>query len=167
MNCHLANTLKSLRQSILVIGYGSPLRSDDGVGQEIAKQVTAWGIPNVEAIAVHQLTPELVELLAKVDSAIFIDAYPAAADQKIQVRLLELAESGITSGHWCEPQVLLAMTQALYGNHPQAWWVMVPGVNFELGECFSAVANQGMKAALQEIEQLMKSARTESCMKLE
>ena len=166
MDCHLAATLKSLHQSILVIGYGSPLRSDDGVGQEIAKRVAAWGMPNVEAIAVHQLTPELVELLAKVDIAIFIDAYPATADQEIQVRPLEPAESGITSGHWCEPQVLLAMTQALYSKHPQAWWVMVPGINFELGECFSVIANQGMEAALQEIEQLMQSIRTELCMKL-
>ena len=166
MDCHLAATLKSLHRSILVIGYGSPLRSDDGVGQQIAKAIAAWGMPNVKAIAVHQLTPELVELLAKVDIAIFIDAYPATADQEIQVRPLEPAESGITSGHWCEPQVLLAMTQALYSKYPQAWWVMVPGINFELGDCFSAVANQGIEAALQEIEQLMQSTRTELCMKL-
>jgi hydrogenase maturation protease len=166
MDCHLTATLKSLHQSILVIGYGNPLRSDDGVGQQIAKEIAGWGMPNVEAIAVHQLTPELVEPLAMVDNAIFVDAYPTTVDPEIQVRLLALAESGMTSGHWCEPSVLLAMTQALYGRYPQAWWVMVPALNFELGECFSAVANQGMEAALQEIEQLMQSMRTELCMKL-
>lgn len=152
MDCHLAATLKNLHQSILVIGYGNPLRCDDGVGQQIAKVVAAWEMPNVAAIALHQLTPELVELLAMADSAIFVDAYPAATEQDIQVRPLELAASGMTSGHWCEPPVLLAMTQALYGYHPQAWWVMMPGVNFELGECLSPVANQGIEAALEEIE---------------
>jgi hydrogenase maturation protease len=165
MDCHLAATLKNLHRSLLVIGYGNPLRSDDGVGQQIAKQVAVWGIPNVEAIAVHQLTPELVEPLARVELAIFIDAYPATTNQEIQVRPLELAKSGMTSGHWCEPQVLLAMTQALYGSHPQAWWVMVPGVNFELGECFSTVAEQGIEAALQDIEHLITSVRLELCMK--
>jgi hydrogenase maturation protease len=166
MDCHLVNTLKTLRHDVLVIGYGNLLRSDDGVGQEVAKAIAAWEMPNVEAIAVHQLTPELVELLAKVDVAIFIDAYRATVDQEIQVCSLEPAVSGVTSGHWCEPRVLLAMTQALYSKHPQAWWVMVPGATFELGECLSAVATQGMEVALQNVEQLIQAARTEPCMKL-
>jgi hydrogenase maturation protease len=166
MNCHLAATLKSLRHSVLVIGYGSPLRSDDGVGQEIARRIAKWRISNVKAIAVHQLTPELIESLAKVKVAIFIDAYPTTAEQNIQVRSLEVAESGMTSGHWCEPQVLLAMTQALYGAHPQAWWVMVPGVSFEVGDSFSPIAKQGIESALQHVEHLIQSARTEPCMKL-
>jgi hydrogenase maturation protease len=166
MDCHLAATLKSLHRSILVIGYGNPLRSDDGVGQEIAKQVAAWKLPNVEAIAVHQLTPELVEPLARVESAIFVDVYPVTVYQDIQIRLLEASKSGITSGHWCEPQVLLAMTQALYGYHPRSWWVMVPGVNFELGDSLSLIAQQGIESTLQRIEYLIESARTELCMKL-
>lgn len=167
MDCHLAATLKHLHPSILVIGYGNPLRCDDGVGQQIARVVADWGVPNVEAIAVHQLTPELVERLAEIDQAIFVDVYPALVDQDVQVRPLEPAKSGITSGHWCEPSVLLAMTQALYGDHPQSWWVMVPGVNFELGERLSTVAQQGIEVALQEIEQLIKSVRTKLCMKSE
>lgn len=166
MDCRLAATLKSLHRSILVVGYGNPLRRDDGVGQETAKQIATWEMPNVEAIAVHQLTPELAEPLARVEVAIFIDAYPATAEQNIQVRPLELAKSGKTSGHWCEPQVLLAMTQALYDGHPQAWWVMVPGVDFGLGDSLSPVAKQGIESALQHIEQLIQSARTEPCMKL-
>ncbi|MGA7932301.1 MAG: hydrogenase maturation protease [Kovacikia sp.] len=166
MDCHLAATLKSLHQSILVIGYGNPLRRDDGVGQQIAKQIATWNLPNVEAIAAHQLTPEVVESLARVDRAIFIDAYRATADPEIQVKPVELARSGMTSGHWCEPQVLLAMTQVLYDYHPQAWWVMVPGVNFELGDKLSPIAEQGMVAALAEVEHLIKSARMEPCMKL-
>lgn len=170
MDCHLATTLKSLHRSILVIGYGNPLRSDDGVGQQIAKVVASWGMPNLEAIAVHQLTPELAEALARVDVAIFVDAAPATAEQEVQVRLLELVESSMTSGHWCEPQVLLAMVQALYGRHPQAWWVMVPGANFELGDSLSPLAKQGIESALQHIEQLIQeliqAARTKPCMKL-
>jgi hydrogenase maturation protease len=165
MDCQLATTLKSLHQSVLVIGYGNPLRSDDGVGQQMAQAIAGWELPKVEAIAVHQLTPELVEPLSMVDLAIFIDAYPADTLQNVQIRLLEPAKSGITAGHWCEPQVLLALTQALYNYQPQAWWMMVPGTSFDLGECLSPVAQQGMEAALQETEHLIKVARTEPCMK--
>jgi hydrogenase maturation protease len=166
MDCHLSATLKSLHQSILVIGYGNLLRSDDGVGQGIARAIAGWGMPNVEAIAVHQLTPELIERLVTVDITIFVDAYPVTAtEQDIQICPLELARLGMTSGHWCEPQMLLAMMQALYGYHPQGWWVMVPGVHFELGECLSPIAQQGMDAALQEIEHLITSERLEPCTK--
>jgi len=154
MNCQLPARVKNLDQSILVIGYGNSLRSDDGVGQRVAKEIATLGIPNVAAIAVHQLTPDLVERLATVDIVIFVDVYPALANQDVQVHSLELAQSGITTGHWCEPQVLLAMTQALYHYHPEAWWVMVPGVKFELGECLSSVAEQGIDVALQEIQSL-------------
>lgn len=166
MNCHSSARFRNLRQSILVIGYGNSLRSDDGVGQRVAKEIRGWGMPNVTAIAVHQLTPDLVEPLAKVDEVIFVDVYPTSANQNVQVRSLELAQSGVTTGHWCAPQVLLAMVQALYGYHPEAWWVMVPGVNFELGEYLSPLAERGIEAALEQIEYLMKSVEVEPCMKL-
>ncbi|GAB4383360.1 MAG: hydrogenase [Elainellaceae cyanobacterium] len=166
MNCHLAATLKSLRHSVLVIGYGSPLRNDDGVGQQIATDIANWRMPNVEAIAVHQLTPELVEKLAETDIAIFVDAYPSST-KEVQVHSLALAQSGITTGHWCDPSVLLATTQALYGVRPQAWWVTVPGENFELGECLSSVAQQGIETALETIERLIQTARANLCMKSE
>ena len=58
MDCHLAATLKRLNRSLLVIGYGNPLHRDDGVGQDVAKQIAAWRLPNVEAIAaMAQLPP--------------------------------------------------------------------------------------------------------------
>lgn len=165
MSCHLTATLKSLRQSILVIGYGNPLRRDDGVGQQIAQEVAGWGMSNVEVITVRQLTPELMEQLAEVDVVIFIDAYLASENQDIQVYPLKPAQFEVTSGDWSEPQGLLAMTQTAHGHRPQAWWVMVPGANFELGEGFSSTAQRGVEAALQEIEYLMKSARSETCVK--
>jgi len=159
MNCHLAATLKHLRQSVLVIGYGNPLRSDDGVGQQIANDIASWRMPNVEAIAVHQLTPELAEQLAETDIVIFVDVYPSQTDE-VQVHPLTLAQSGVTTGHYCAPDVLLSTTESIYGHHPQAWWVMVPGENFELGESLSLIAKQGIEEALNTIERLIRTVRT-------
>lgn len=159
--------INNVCQSTLVIGYGCSLRCDDGVGQRIANAIADWKNPNVTAIAIPQLTPDLAERLANVDQVIFVDVYLTSTKRAIQIHSLQLAQSGATIGHWYEPQMLLATTQALYGYHPQAWWVMVPGINFELGDSLSSVAERGIEAALEEIEYFLKARGVEPCMKLE
>jgi len=59
----------------LIIGYGSPLRGDDGLGWAVAGQLAAH-IPDesVEIRVVHQLTPELVEPISEAELVIFVDA---------------------------------------------------------------------------------------------
>ena len=61
-------------KTILVIGYGNDLRSDDAVGQKVANAIAAWKLPQVTSLCVHQLTPELASFLATAELAIFIDA---------------------------------------------------------------------------------------------
>ncbi|GET37046.1 hydrogenase maturation protease [Microseira wollei] len=156
MSCHLTATLKTLRQSILVIGYGNELRGDDGVGQRVARAVEEWRVPNLRSLAVHQLTPELAEELAVVDRVIFVDAYTEATPPEVRVCPLEPAHSVATTGHTSDPQMLLAIAQALYNAHPQAWWVGIPAVNFELSNDLSPIASQGMEEALEEIDRLIK-----------
>ena len=58
----------------LIIGYGNPLRGDDGLGWRAAEQL-AEIIPQSEAevIACHQLTPELAEPISRARLVIFID----------------------------------------------------------------------------------------------
>lgn len=72
----------SLCPSFLIIGYGNELRSDDGVGQRVSDTVATWKLPNVRALSVFQLTPELTENLATVNVAIFVDAYPILEERK-------------------------------------------------------------------------------------
>ncbi len=144
-------------QSILIIGYGNLLRSDDGVGHHIAQAIANWQIPGVEAIAVHQLTPELAEKLATVDTAIFVDAYWSKTEE-VQIHALDLGQTALITGHWCDPSVLLATTQALYGCAPRSWMVMVPGNNFDLGEHLSCIAQRGLETALKAIQRSIDSS---------
>lgn len=60
--------------SILIIGYGNNLRSDDGVGRYLAEIIEQQQLPLVKALSVHQLTPELVLEIADSQAVIFIDA---------------------------------------------------------------------------------------------
>lgn len=141
---------------VLVIGYGNTLRSDDGVGQAVAEVVKAWELPNVSSIAVHQLTPELAEAVASVDLVIFVDAYSANEEQDIELCALEPAASGWTIGHSSMPKALLAIALALYNYYPQAWLVMIPAKDFELGTSLSPLAERGMEQALEVIVRLIK-----------
>jgi Ni,Fe-hydrogenase maturation factor len=65
-----------------VIGYGNTLRTDDGVGPYVATAVASWGLPGVVSVGVHQLTPELSELLASAELAVFVDARLATLDRR-------------------------------------------------------------------------------------
>ncbi len=49
----------------------------------------------------------------------------------------------------------MALTQAMYGYFPSAWLVTVSGVNFEVGETLSPVAETGMAIALVKIIQIL------------
>lgn len=159
MDCCLAATLKSLHRSILVIGYGNQLRSDDAIGQQVAQEIGSWRMPNVKTVAVHQLTPELAEILSDFDVTIFIDACSDSDYQDIHIEPIKLSKINSTMAHTSDPRSLLALTQALYDHVPQAWWVMVPGVNFEVGDCLSATAEQNIETALQQINHLMQIVR--------
>lgn len=138
--------------NVVAIGYGNDLRSDDGIGQTVANRLQ---LPNVKSLAVHQLTPELAEILASADLAIFIDACLANESSEVQVRSLCPEFCGIITGHIADPRSLLALTQVLYGYCPIAWWVLVPGENFAIGDRLSATAQQGIAIALEKIAQII------------
>jgi hydrogenase maturation protease len=138
-----------------VIGYGNSLRGDDGVGLRVAAVVARWKAPGLQTLEVHQLAPELAETLAGVGRAIFVDAYTAPAGGTVLVEALAPADFQPSLGHTCDPRLLLALARALYGRHPEAWLVAVPGYDFEPGETLSAETARGMNAALRQIASLI------------
>ena len=139
----------------LVIGYGNTLRNDDGAGQIVAEKVANWKLNNLRAIAVHQLTPELAANLAEVEQIIFVDAYPACDQRTVQTYPLQPLATMTLKSHTSDPRVLLTLTETLYNHCPQAWWVLIPGVNFELGEELSPLTQNGITEALAQIQSLL------------
>lgn len=137
----------------LVIGYGNPLRGDDGVGQRVAETVAQWQVETVEVIAVHQLTPDLAASIAQVQRVIFVDAIPTSdptATLHIQPLTPEATQSW--SGHHAHPRSLLALTEALYGATPAAYWLLIPAIDVGFGETLSATAQAGVEQALVVIQ---------------
>lgn len=150
------------RWSVVVIGYGNDLRGDDAAGLHVAAAVESWRVDGVGVFAIRQLMPELAETLAAAQLAIFVDACPVSHTASgngdtpgVEVRRLTPDASASPIGHTSDPRRLLALAQALYGAHPEAWLVTVPAVTFELGAALSPTAARGVEAALREIRGLM------------
>ena len=59
----------------LVIGYGNPLRQDDGIGWRAADLLESY-LPagSIDIRRKHQLTPELSDLISDASLVIFLDA---------------------------------------------------------------------------------------------
>ena len=119
----------------LLIGWGNPLRGDDGVGQAIAAAVERWGQPELEVVEAVQLTPELAPLLAAARRVLFVDAEAGAAAVTGGWRLepVQPLEPGGTTAAWSSPPlshqaspgVLLMLAETLYGRRPPAWQLLV------------------------------------------
>lgn len=136
---------------VLVIGYGNTLRSDDGAGKIVANEVAKRRWENVRSLCVHQLTPELAQEIACASTVIFVDA-SLSDSETLQVKRLIPQPTAISLGHLGEPRSLLALTQAIYGKIPPAYWILIPAVNFEFGEKLSPITEGAVMAALEEIK---------------
>ena len=146
---------------VTVIGYGNDLRSDDAIGQRVAKSVARWRRPGVMAIAAHQLTPELATWLVPATFAIFVDASRAEDESSsFYSRRIEPSSGALVHGHTGDPQALLALTQLAYGRCPPAWWVTIPAQCFDFGTDLSPTARRGAAAALRHIRALVRREGT-------
>ena len=151
----IADRSRGLLPDKLIIGYGNSLRSDDSIGIRIAEIVASWHLPQVRSLALPQLTPELAADLAQVDLVIFVDACQATETKIMELQALKPPNLTELRSHFSDPKAILRLTQALYGKCPQAWWVIVPGVNFQLGDRLSSVAQKNIAGALIQIKNLL------------
>jgi len=124
---------------ILVIGYGNPLRGDDGFGVYVAERLHHEGVgEQVTLITRHLLTPELAEDLSEAEFVLFIavsssSPYGAQICRRIRpgLSVVQSFASGLS------PESLLSCTQAVYDHLPQGLLVEVGSSRFDQGACLS------------------------------
>jgi len=120
---------------ILVIGYGNPLRGDDGFGVYVAEKLRREVVEDqVTLMTRHLLTPELAEDLSETEFVIIIAVsssapYGAQICRRIRPELsvMQSFASGMS------PEVLLSCTQAVYDHLPQCLLVEVGSSRFDQG----------------------------------
>ena len=151
----------------LIIGYGNPLRCDDGVGVRAAERLAARdeevdASPSppegIAVIACHQLTIELAPLVAAVERLILMDACAEGEPGTLHERNLAPAALDIGSlSHHLDPRGLLAAAQILYGRAPAAVLLTVSGGSFDYGEALSPAVAAALPQLLARIRQLARA----------
>jgi hydrogenase maturation protease len=149
---------------IVLIGYGNPLRRDDGAGPALARLVEErCGRGELRVLTPHQLVPELAESLAENDVAavLFLDACVSESerDKKVTVRPVGGAAPSPAFGHHFSPADLLVYTELLRGSPLPAWQVSIPGVDFGFGEGLSNQAEKNLAAAYEMLENILRIIR--------
>ena len=145
----------------LVIGYGNPLRRDDGAGQEVARRIEALALPGVEVIEAHQLLPEHAARLARCECAVFVDASVEDNGAGVEVREVRPAADASLAPHSSDPPALLALAFLLFDRAPRAWLVTIPACDLGLGEGLSDTAAAACAEAVAAVQQLCASASPE------
>jgi hydrogenase maturation protease len=146
------NSFSSSSQTdgLLVIGYGNPLRGDDGVGPRVAEAMAVMNFPGVRTITCTLLTPELADAISQARIAVFVDA---AIDKPngVQLRRLEPHDSSQIMAHAADPRTMLALARDVFGHSPQSWWLTIPASKLDFSHELSAETSRGFLEALQKL----------------
>ena len=114
----------------VVIGFGNPLRQDDGMGWRAAELLGAALPEDVAEISIcHQLTPEFAAKLENARLVIFLDAAVDQAPGEVTQRPVE-PDGQFISSHSLTPGHLLSLAKLAYGCSPPA--VLISGGALEM-----------------------------------
>jgi hydrogenase maturation protease len=146
---------------LLIIGYGNPLRSDDGFGWHAAQRLsTSLQGSDVEVITRQQLTPDLAETASHFPLVIFIDAARDLPPGELRCQKIDIDESrqkpevsGLT--HFLTPASLLSWTVDLYAKFPEAYYISVGGESFAEGEEISAAVQSAFRLVQAQLQSIL------------
>jgi len=140
---------------VLVIGYGNPTRSDDGVGWYVADEIEKAFSDRVDVLKAHQLTLEMAEDIKDRELVIFVDARADEGGDWIRSEKLSPDfKLGLTVHH-LTPEVLLGACEGLFNKIPEAYIFSIKGVNFDFGEKLSEQTRNAADRAIEQIKGLI------------
>ena len=132
------NERKRGSSRLLIIGYGNPLRGDDGVGYQIADQLARLAGDSAKVLTVHQLTPEVTESISGADLVVFIDAcFEGQPGTWTCETIRPDPNLSHKFTHYFTPSNLLSYTSTVFGVTPKALLVSVAGGSFDFSNDLS------------------------------
>jgi hydrogenase maturation protease len=129
----------------LILGYGNPLRSDDGVGWKAAAALERQlSSADLLVVSSHQLTPEMAETISRCSRVLFLDAAHTGSPGEIRMEPVRRDPSAHVDdvSHQLSPSALLELAYRLFEAEPEATLLTLTGENFEFGEHFSSTVEQ-------------------------
>jgi hydrogenase maturation protease len=138
---------------LLIVGYGNPFRSDDGLGWHIARQLSHdFSRDDIQVIAAHQLMPEIAEAVSRAEQVLFIDAALHGTPGSLSCTQLSAASSASLHTHKLSPAIILRLARDLYGRCPSAQLFTVTGESFETGETMSPAVVAAIPGLIEQIK---------------
>ena len=160
------------RFKTIVLGFGNPDRSDDGVAWHVLEGIAQrFGQPfayeSIEAGLVNlskdtdlwfnlQLIPEVAEELAGYQQAIFIDAHTAEIREEIKLTPIEPEFQNSPFTHHLTAATCLSMSKTLYGKYPESILVSIRGYDFSFSHDLSRKTKELAEKAIKMIMERLK-----------
>ena len=150
---------------ILILGYGNPLRSDDGLGWHVAVELfRANRSSDVEVLPCHQLTPELADPISKAGAVFFIDCTKEGVPGEFRWEELHWQKGSVAFTHDLSPGVLLELASQLYGCCPRAFLLTICGDCFGAGATLSAIVTQQVPHLKERVRELIAECLADSAL---
>jgi len=160
---------------VLVVGYGNPLRSDDGVGPVVAELLADDPrLAGAQVRAAHELTPELALDVSQASLLVLVDAAEGIGPGEIEVRdLAPRGRGGIADAgqvgrpeeggppltHHLDPGALLGLAAELWGAAPRTVLVGIGPASLELGDRLSPEVEAVLPLAVAAVVDAVADAR--------
>lgn len=136
----------------LIIGYGNPLRGDDGLGRRAAESLRELALPGVTILAVHQLAPELAEDISRAELVVFIDAREGGLPGEWSAEPVAPGpECAQAFTHEVSPASLIGAARLLYGRAPEGVLFSMTGESFDYREGLSKTVLTALPEMLEAI----------------
>jgi hydrogenase maturation protease len=131
---------------VLMIGFGNPLRGDDGVGPIVVSRLSGLH-PDVECLTTLQLQPEHADLMRGREIVLFVDA-SVNVDRVTVNPVGEDEYEQWQAGHSVTPAGLTALCRAMYPDPPPRIYLLeIPARTLEFGEHLTERARQDANEA--------------------
>ncbi|HEX7707062.1 MAG TPA: hydrogenase maturation protease [Thermoanaerobaculia bacterium] len=129
-----------MARSVLMIGFGSTIRSDDALGPQLVgrlRELDADLDADIDIISAHQLDFDMAEAVQAHDVVLFVDASREGTAGEVRCHRVTCDPAGAVLAHHLTPQALLTLVRQLWGSAPEAWLITVTGHSFALGDRLS------------------------------
>jgi hydrogenase maturation protease len=145
---------------VLIIGFGNPLRCDDGLAWRVAEELSYQQLPDdVEVITQHQLTPELAFAVSRAETVLFVDAAQGGEAGEASCVPVNLGQDARSLTHDLSPAGVLNLARVLYGALPRGFVLSLMGECFEHGEALSPKVEESLPRLLQLVTAFFHAGR--------
>lgn len=150
----------------LLIGYGNPLRQDDGVGWQVAAEISTQfpAASGVKVVQLHQLLPEVAHWLSETERvAVLVDTAVSTTQPPGTITCQKVMPEPLTPtsfSHHLAPGIVVGMAQELYGRVPPTFLLTIVGEDFGMGEGLSTAVGQKLPHLIHKATHLLTNQTT-------